>query len=117
MVASDYDSHRSPRLCDLFQRRSDNGLWGESEFFLEFFQRRRCAESLHAYRAASLTDVSRPSESGALFYRNAGGDYRRQHVLAILRMFATVIFEDLPRGHTDDAGFDALGLEFLVGVD
>ena len=117
LVAGYGARHRSPPLGYLLFGCRNDGLGGKAEFALQFLERRRRPKGLHANGAAGAPDIARPAQRGGLFHRDARGHRRWQHVLAILRMLATVVLEDLPRGHADHAGLDALGLELFIRLE
>src|SRR5262245_61740638 len=102
---------RSPDLRELRLGCGDNVRGSKAKFVLQGLERRRRPKGLHANGVAAAADIARPAQRGGLFHRDARRHRRWQHVLAILRMLATVVLEDLPRGHADHAGLDALGLE------
>src|SRR5215467_7957103 len=82
-------------FCD---RNQAGGL--ETEFPLEFLERRRSAEGCHSDNAARRANVSLPSESGSLLDGDARGHFRRQHGVAVL---LRLMFEDVPGRYRDHA--------------
>ena len=62
MIRTYRDAHRSPRFRDLLLRRCDDILGGEAELLLQFLQRRRGAERLHADAVTARADILRPAE-------------------------------------------------------
>src|SRR5262249_60288059 len=100
-----------PRFHDLLLRRRNDVLGGEAELPLQFLERRRRAERLHADAVPSPADILRPAESGALFHRDARADRLRQHRLTILGMVAAIVLEHLPCWHTHPPCFYTFGLE------
>src|SRR5262249_50848860 len=96
MIRSYRDAHRSPRFRDLVLRRRDDVLGGKAELLLQFLERRRGAERLHADATTPLADILRPAEVGSLFYGDPRGDRFWQYLLAIFGVIATVMLEHLP---------------------
>src|SRR5262245_41317159 len=83
----------------------------ESELALQFFQRRRSSERVHADDLARCPDVSLPTECGRLLHGDACLDARRQHGVAILFW---LLLKNLPRRHGHDPRPDSLGTQALV---
>ncbi len=102
---------KSPPFGELLPGCRDDVFRKKAELFLQFFQRRRCPERLHADASAVAAYIPRPAESRRLFHRDARRDRIRQDLLAILRMIAAVMLEDLPRWHAHYPSLDPLGLE------
>ena len=69
---------------------------------------------MHADLGARQADIAVPPEGGGLLDRDAGGDVRRQDLVAV---GLVLLLEELPRRHRDHARADALGLQRLVGAD
>src|SRR5262249_7624468 len=88
-------------------------LWLESEVPLEFFERRRGAERLHAEDQARVTGVSLPSEGRRLFYSDACLYAGRQHAVPVI---LCLVFEDLPGRHRDYPRTDAFDQQFLMRI-
>src|SRR5262249_18385165 len=96
MIRSYRDAHRSPRSRDLVLRRRDDVRGGEAELLLQFLERRRGAERLHADAVPAPADILRPAEVGPLFHGDPRGDRFWQHLLVILGVIATVMLKHLP---------------------
>ena len=73
MIRTYRDAHCSPRFRDLLLCRNDNVLRSEAELLLQFLERRRGAERLHADALTAPADIPRPAEGGPLFRRDARG--------------------------------------------
>src|SRR5262249_44510505 len=114
LVARYSATHHSPPSGYLLFGCCNDGFGGKAEFALQFLEWRRRPKGLHANGAAGAADIPRPAKRGCLFHRDACGHRRWQHVFAILRMLTTVVLEDLPRGHANHAGMDAIGLELFI---
>src|SRR5438874_4013030 len=106
------------RQCRLMQgeqllRDCDYALRLEAKLLLQFLQRRRSPEGMHANDAALPADIAFPAERGALLYRDSGRYRGRQHtVLIIWRL----VLKDIPGWHRDDARPDVLGEQLFVGL-
>ena len=81
-----FGSHRRPASCSLAAATMFSGK--KAELLLQFFQRRRCPERLHADALAVAAYITRPAESRRLFHRDARRDRIRQDLFAILRVLA-----------------------------
>src|SRR4051812_14010410 len=89
---------------DLLLGRGDDALWLEPEFLLQFLQRRRGAEGLHADHMAAGPDVTLPSKRRALLNSDPCGYRGRQHRLTVLDGLS---IEQLPGGQADNATADS----------
>src|SRR4051794_2457240 len=86
---------------------------GEAELGLDVRERRRLSKSTHTHDRALRTGIALPAESRALLDRHAGGDPRRQHLVAV---GLVLLLEDLPAGKADHTGAD-LALQLLVSTE
>ena len=66
MIRSYRDAHRSPRFRDLVLRRRDDVLGSEAELLLQFLERRRGAERLHADAVTARRRHTAPSRGWTL---------------------------------------------------
>src|SRR5215472_15872123 len=87
-------------------RRLDDAVRLESEFPLQFLERRRRPEGLHADDLARGADVALPPEGRRLLHGDAGRHRRRQHAVPVRLRLA---LEQIPRRHRDDTRANALG--------
>src|SRR5262245_26838901 len=89
-------------------------LGGEAELLLQLFQRRRRAERFHAETNAPRAHIPAPAKRARLLHGDAGGDSRRQHLIAIL---LRLLLEDLPRWHADHTRTHPITLQLLLRIE
>src|SRR5580698_1487634 len=97
-------------LCQLFFGGGGYSVRGEAEFLLQFFERSRRAEGMHADTAAS---IAVPAKYRRLLHRNPCLHARRKHRVLIL---VGLLLEQLPGRHTDDARFYPFLSKFFVSI-
>src|SRR5262249_15071234 len=100
-------------IPQLFLCGRHNPVWLEAELSLEFLERCRGPEGLHATDTARRANVTLPSQGGALFHGDTGLHRGRQYTVPIL---LRLVLEDVPRGHRDHPRADSLGQELLVSL-
>src|SRR5215471_13268574 len=98
------ETRQGPSQDYLFSHQFPGGMnyriGSETELLLQFFQRRRRAECVHADDAALRPDILRPGERGSLLHRHTCGNFGWKDLLAIALV---LVLEDVPGGHADYA--------------
>ena len=115
VVGGERDSHGLTSLLpELLLRRRHHVVGGEAEVLEQVLERRRGPEAPHPQDLPGPPHVGLPAEHRRLLHGDAGGHRGGEHRLAVL---GRLLLEQLPAGHADRPGADALGLELLVRLD
>src|SRR5215207_8689649 len=96
------------------QRGCRDALWGEPEMLEYFAARTRCAVAIDTDDGAALPDEALPAQGGARFDGDARRPGRAEHALAVR---VVLVSKQLPRGHADNPGAQALLAEQRRGAD
>ena len=83
-------------IPQLFLRRGDDAVRVEAELPLEFLERGRGAECLHADDRARFAHVALPTQRRGLLDGDAGFDFAGQNAVSV---FARLMIENIPGGH------------------
>src|SRR2546428_13079688 len=86
----------------------------EPELPLQFFERRRSAEGLHADDLTGGANVSFPTKGGGLLHGNARLHIRRENALTVI---LCLMIENLPGRHRYHARANAFGTQLLMRLN